>query len=444
MLRAASLLLAFLLPCFPCPTAAQDQPADAAELSRDLLYHPALRIEPFDGGLCFRAAQFTYEFVPASGQWTVRREANFRPSDLPREIKTWRDPGTGAEFRFAGSSTDDEGILEIRRAESPADQEPLARLVLWNRKELAAAWLEWSQRENRSLTEERFLRDLEVADPEVAAVAQEGSPLWLAIRYYAGEGVLGIGTLVRLDPATGETAVVQPPELATSSITHIVAAGGALWLGTWREGEDTIEPTAGLVRFDPATGEVKSFLRQPANRTGSIVTALYAAQDTLWVASDEGICRLALPAEDFHCWEIVPTVRVAATLPVSNRPGGPARRRLRPGRYEVRWANEAFLEVVTPDAMEGWIDLEELEEYAGRKFDARPFELANAYGGGAGVMRLLEKPEGDPLSAAQVYRAVLEEVGSPDEEDWQRVRAHVGWIRRQGLEVTPAIRPAGQ
>jgi hypothetical protein len=58
------------------------------------------------------------------------------------------------------------------------------------------------------------------------------------------------------------------------------------------------------------------------------------------------------------------------------------------------------------------------------------------------VMRLLEKPEADPLAAAQVYRAPLESLGSPTPQGWQRVRAQIGWIGRKDLDVAPVIQSA--
>jgi hypothetical protein len=279
------------------------------------------------------------------------------------------------------------------------------------------------------------------SEPEVCAVADDGAHLWLAVCYYGGEGSLGLGSVVRFDPRTNETKLFQPPQLATTSITHVAMAGGALWLGTQHFGEGHIQPTAGLVRFDPATGAVRSYATGSSPLLGSIVTALRGEGSTLWVASDEGICRIGVEGvpESWTCWRVAPVVRITAAVAVSNRPGGKPRRQLPPGTYEVRWANVAFLEVLTPDAMEGWLEADDLEDYMARHFDARGYELANTYGGGAGVMRLVEKPDGDPLSAAQVYRAPLELVGPPDSKGWQRVRARAGWIPRAGLAVQPSL-----
>lgn len=418
---------------FPASVPAQDQTGDAAVISGELLYHPALRIEAAGGALLFRAAQFTYRFDAASGEWRVTREKY--EVEQPK-VTRYRHAASGAEFRFEGESTDDEGFLEIFKGD---ETEPVARLELWNRARLAAAWIERWQRDDPKAGLEQLRDELEPSDPEVTGVADDGTHLWLAIRFYAGEGVLGMGTLVRLDPATGEAQTLQPALLRNSSLTHIAFANGALWLGTLHEGEGYIEPTVGLVRFDPATGQVKSYLGRAAGIIGHIVTAMHAAPDALWVATDAGICRIALPAESPECWRIIPKVTLAGSVPVANRPGGPPRGTLLAGSYEVRWANAASLEVLTPDTMEGWIETDDLREYRRREFDARAYDLGNTYGGGAGVMRLVDEPQGDLLRAAQVYRAAIVPVGEPDEDDWQRVRAHVGWIARGKLAVAPVL-----
>ena len=124
-------------PCLHCiPSAhAQQPPVDAAEISRELLYHPAQRIEATPGGWIFRAAQFTYRFDPASSRWEVAREKNFSAAEAGRTTTRYTSARLGTEYRFKGVGPDDEGILEIRRGEQP---EPLARLRLWERKQLAA------------------------------------------------------------------------------------------------------------------------------------------------------------------------------------------------------------------------------------------------------------------------------------------------------------------
>jgi len=421
---------------------AQQPPVDAGEISRDLLYHPARRVDATEQGLLLRAARFTYRFDRASGQWEVHREKNFAAAEATPAMKSYKSARLNAEYRFVARSTDDEATLEIRRGpEESSKAEHSAPLVLWKRKQLAAAWLTLLRQDASSLTVEQLARDLEVADPGVTDVTDDGSFLWLAIRHSAGEGELGIGTLVRFDLQTNEAKAYQPVALATSSVTHIVAAGGELWLGTLRFSEGTIYATKGLVRFNPHTGEVRSYLPESSPLIGRVVTALRAERDLLWVATDAGMCRIALPKEEWTCWRIAPTVRLAAPTPVSNRSGAPPGGRLPPGTYEVRWANAAFLEVITPDSIEGWMAADDLQDYARRNFESDPYELENPSAGGIAAMRLLENPGSDPLTGAQVHRAPLTRVGSPSSDGWQRVRAHVGWISRKDLEVVPVIEP---
>ncbi len=440
-LRFLLCFLCFL--CIPGELCPQQPPVDAAEVSRDMLYQPAYRIEMGAGGVVFRSEHFTYRFDAASSQWDVHGEKNFTASELPRAVRSYRHESSGTTYRFVAAESADEGILEIRPF-ADAEGEPLARVRLWTRQQLAGAWIDELRAESPRLTEPRLRDELEVAEPEVAAVAEDGGYLWLAIRYYAGEGFLGLGMIVRFDPKTNEARIYRSAELDTSSVTHMAAAAGKLWLGTMHEGEGFIGPAAGLVRFDPATEEFHAYRPGKSALVVSIVTALRAEQDFLWVATDAGMCRLALASESWQCWRMVPTVRLAAPVAVSNRPGGAPRGQLRAGTYEVRWATLGSFEVITPDAMEGWLEGDDFADYTRRQFDARAYELANTYGGGAGVMRLLEKPEGDPLTAAQVFRAPLARVGEPDEQGWLRVRARVGWIRRENLEIAMQIQPVAK
>lgn len=414
----------------------QPKAMDAAEIARDLIYHPALSVESVEGTVVFRARQFTYRLDLTSEQWQVAREDN-SSALLPQRLTRYTNARLNTEFRFTGDITDEEGVLTIQAS---GESEPI-RLILWNRQRLADAWLDKLQQESPGLSAEELVREIEPAEPEVAAVADDGQFLWLAIRHYAGEGWLGLGSVVRFNSQTHQAEVFQPRELATSSVTHIAASGGVLWLGTHRQGEGYVEATAGLVRFDPNSGETKSY-QAPASKpmTGHIVTGLAAADSTIWAATDEGFCRIA--GEAWNCWRIVPTVHTARPLPVSDYAGARPTRQLAPGSYELRWANVGFLEVVTPNSTEGWVEMDDLEDYRSRTFDTPAFELDNTRSGGAAVMRLLRTPEGNPLEAAQVYRAALEPVGPP-ENGWQRVRARVGWVTRVGLEVVPVITSAG-
>lgn len=418
---------------------AQQPPVDAADVSRELLYHPARAIESRGGAILFRGAEYTYTLDPATATWRVIQEKNTLPA--ARSLNSYRSERLGVEFRFKGESTDDEGILEIRAGPDP---EPIARLVLWNRTQLARAWAAILREEMPGRSESQWLTELEPAEPEVAAVVDDGARLWLAIFHYAGEGWYGLGTIVQFDPKDRQARAFQSPMIATSAVSHIVSAGGAFWLGTIRQGEGGVSPAAGLVRFDPANGDWKSYPPGKSPLAGNIITSFQADDKNLWVATDAGMCRVALPDQLWACWRIAPTVRVRTPVPVANRPGGKPGSNLPAGPYEVRWANTGFLEVLTPDWIEGWISTDDFGEYSKNDFDAAPYELGNPSAGGASAMRLVEKPGGDPLAGAVVYRANLERSpakagGPPAPSGWTRVRARIGWISRDGLVVTPEI-----
>ncbi len=424
--------------------APQDRPVDAAEIARNLLYQPARRIDVSSGTLLFRAAEFTYR-LDASGGWQVVREKNDVSAGL-RSGPHWKEftsARLGAAFRFTGMSTDNEAFLEIRRVgpDGPPS-EPAARIRLWDRKQLAAAWLDLARQDAASLTASEFEHDLEIGDPDISEVADDGAALWLAVRYGGGEGAYGIGSIVRFDPQTNGTRLYQPEELAESAVTHIAANGSVIWLGAERLIEGGVQPTVRLAQFRPEGKNLRSFPPGSAAMPGSIVTAIRAEAGMLWVATDAGICRSGSSEDAWTCWQILPMVRITAALQVTNRPGGTRRRPLPPGSYEVRWANAVYIEIVTPDALECWIANDDLEDSVKLRFQSDAFELGNESGGGATPMHLLDKPDGDPLTGALVYRAPLLPVSESTSGGWQRVSAHVGWLSRRNLEILPVIQPA--
>ncbi len=418
---------------------------DSSEISRDLLYHPARVIESSDSALLLRGARFTYRFDRGTHAWQVRAEDNSALLPPEAEVDEYESERLSALFQFFGETDGEEAVLEIHRSLNEAGFEVIARLPVWNRARLAEAWLDYFREDSPELTAAQLAEDLTVARPEVAAVADDGRFLWLAIRHYTGEGALGLGTVVRLDTTTNDTKIFQPAELGTSSITHVAAFADAIWLGAHLWGEGYTEPTAGLVRMSPKSGALESYRSgKTAGFAGHVVTALAIDAGALWVGTDEGICRLGTERSNWECWRIVPTVTLAGPVPVSDFPGGPATRRLPPGSYEVRWATAVALEVVTPNPVEGWARDEEVADFEARGFHSAAYELTNTYAGGAGVLRLLPTHVASPLEAAQVIRAPVERVGQPESDGWQRCRAGVGWISREGQDVVPQILPVSQ
>lgn len=441
----AAPLFARFVSRLPSPAPALQGFSDDSDISRELLYHPGQWIEFAGETVVVRASRFTYRFDRNTQRWDVLAENNQELLSPAEEIEEYESEQRDALFQFFGEVDGDEAVLEIHRSLAEGGFEIFARLRLWDRARLAEAWLAYFREDAPGLTAAELAEDLSVARPEVAAVADDGRYLWLAIRHYAGEGALGLGTVIRLDTTTGDTKVLQPAELRTSSVTHVVVFSGMVWLGTMRWSEGYQEPTAGLVRMHPETGAIVSYRSgKTPGFAGYLVTALAAIDSELWAGTDEGICRLKAGNTKWNCWRIVPSVTLADAVPVSDFPGGPPARQLPPGRYEIRWATAEFLEVITPDAAEGWARDEDVVNFEARKFYTAAHELTNTEEGGAGVLLLLPTPIASPLKAAQVIRAPAERIGRPDSDGWQRCRAHVGWISREGADVVPQISPVSE
>ncbi len=433
----ASLSLYFLV-SLP-PSLAQNPPADPAEISRDLLYLAPTQIQSDASGAVFSGPTFTYKFSATSG-WTVTRKSDpSDPDDRDRKKKLSFSLG-GADYALVGASDDDRATLELRHSGAV---EPVVTAVLWNREQLAAAWFPVLRRQKKGLTAATLREDLEVGDPLLYAAEVTGDSVWVAVGHSTGEGELGLGTVVRFDVKAKQARVFQPAELATCAVTHLVISGpDSLLLGTRRQDGGVHRPCAGLVRFHTSTQQVEKFASSGFGSplADSIITLL-AGKDWLWVATDKGICSGA-PDAAWNCWRIVPTVALKSAAQVTNKPGEKSGGELKPGEYEVLWANQNFLEIATKDSYDAWLAADDFAEAAARNFDTEPYKLLNV-ASGLSPIRPLAKPGGDPLEGALVYRAPLEKLPTPQgtPSGWVKIRARTGWIERGKLEVVPRLIP---
>jgi hypothetical protein len=416
----------------------QNQPTDAAEVSRDLLYLAPDHIEvgpsKDEPETLFAAGRFVYRYVERRG-WQAPASKDTSSQTAPERKAKRTVEFLGESYTLTPASDDDQATLTLSRA---GEAEPLVVAVLWSRDELADAWLPFLQRQRKGLTRASVLKDLEVGDAVITSVEAQGDSLWVALGHSVGEGELGLGSVVRYFPKTKQARVFHPAALATCDVTHLMAHGaGQILLGTRRQYEGTILPCAGVVSLDAASGQAQSV--GPFSR--GIVTAL-GATDRVWVATDSTICGGA-PEGAWQCARIVPRVRLAEETPASNLPGDEPSGKLAPGEYEVLWANAGFLEVVTKDSLDAWLAEDDYKELVGRHFDAEPYKLLNTSGGGPAAVRLLTKPGGDPLGGALVFRAPLEKIPTPQgtPPGWVRVRARIAWLDRGELEVLPALQP---
>ncbi|MBZ5703344.1 MAG: hypothetical protein LAN84_16035 [Acidobacteriia bacterium] len=450
-LFSVSLLLYFLtsLPL----SFAQNPPADAAEISRGLLYlAPAAVQLPPSGAppIIFSVQGFNYEFTPPSGWKVTPNEWVPEPEGSRESLKKRTFTLGGEEYTLTGSSDDDRAMLALYRAGAA---EPLATALLWNREQLVAAWLPLAQKQKKSLTAAALRQELEIADPLLYATELSGDSVWVAVGHSTGESEYGLGTVVRFDVKEGKAAVFQPAEIATCAVTHLLLlAPDSLLLGARRQDEGAIRPCAGpdksgagLLRFQPSTAKIEQ-LALPGTRPGNSVVTLLRGPDPLWVATDSGICKGAPPAASaisWTCWRFVPTIHVEEVLTLTNKPGEERGSDLPPGDYEVLWANAAFFEIATKDSYDAWLAADDFKELSARNFDTEPWKLLNT-AEGPGPIRPLAKPGGKALEEGTlVYRAPLEKLPAPQGSPagYVKVRIRAGWIPRAALEVVPQIVP---
>jgi hypothetical protein len=429
----------------------QNHPADAAEVSRDLLFLAPTRIEPRPSTpwsetlpqLQFLAERFEYIYAGTAdarlqsgakdfgAEWIIQPVKNTAAAALRKVSFTL----AGEKYTLRGRSDDDHAVLDLFRGGSA---EPFITAVVWNREQLAAPWLPVLRRRNKDLTAAALQKDLEVGDPILSAIEPAGDSLWVAVGHSSGEGELGLGTVVRFDIKAEIAAVFQPAELATCDVTQVSLSGpDALLLGTRRQYDNAIQPCAGLVRFHPSNRRLEKIAPASTPLENSIITALWKS----WVATDKGICS-GQSSDRWKCWRIVPTVTLKAGAQITNKPGEKSGSEVKPGEYEVLWANQAFLEIATKDSYDAWLAADDFAEAAARNFDTEPYKLLNTSNGFSPI-RPLVKPGGEALEGTLVYRAPLEKLPAPQgaPAGWVKVRIHAGWIARGDLEVIPKLIP---
>lgn len=431
---------------------AQDAPLDSSEISRDLLYLAPSRAERRVAGDVISTAYVgtRFEYMPSSEtEWFIK-PASGKTGEPAEKKRVTEVEG----FELVSASDDDRATLALRKK---GTSEALATATLWDRDQLVEAWLPQLRKEKRNLTADGLRQDLEIADPEVRSITRlpmlnksaGDSPIFVAVGQSTGEMELGLATIVKFEPDTHMVAVYHPGGQLTCEVSTIGVSvqpqdsKAILWFGTRRLNEGAIAPCSGLSRLDPQTRGVVAAggVRNPP--IGSIVTTMVPGVfGTIDVVSDAGICRLVDRSEDrWKCWRFVPTVTLTDAAPVANRPGDKPYGQLKTGDYEVLWANQNYLEVATPDSFDAWLAADDFAEAAAHNFDVEPYKLLNTTSGGPTPIRPLAKPQGEPLNGALVYRAPLEKLSTPSgtPAGWVRVRARVGWIAREKLELVPKL-----
>jgi HEAT repeats len=398
-------------------------------------------------GVTLEARGSFYHFDSTGARWSVANDTTIadrggRTSqgfalEFPRTgepVAVYFDSLRGSTYHFTFACAGDSARLLVGRVEGDSIAS-VASAGVWSSEDVRRAYSD-----DPELAQAK--RICEMSLPGIRDVFDDGTNLWLSTGFYAGEGGMGIGALIRCEPARGLVTSFVLPEVATTSISRLVATRQRIWFGTRHDGECWTGPAKGLVCLDAENGRARFLTPESSPIVGRLVTALRLVGDALWIATDEGICRVALPEETWRCWRIVPVIALDERTPVSDRPGGRPRRWLPAGVHEVRWAKPGYFLVVTADSMEGWMETEWVDEFRRRDFEKDAWYMQNTYMGGPIPMSLRDRPDDDAETSAQAYRTVLESVAdSGGSSGWTRVRAHTGWIDRASRRVEIVLSP---
>lgn len=152
--------------------------------------------------------------------------------------------------------------------------------------------------------------------PKITGAQIHGDRLWWSIAFEQGEGNNGIATLVGYNPKIDKFALIQPPEISSEQITDLVITGKAnqptFWMGTNISGEgNPYLPASGLVAYranleTTQPGTIKSYNVHNSPLVGAIPDKLRLENDTLWVGTGNGVCKLQWQAVDnpqsWLCW----------------------------------------------------------------------------------------------------------------------------------------------
>ncbi len=439
MIRAKSIaLLALSSACMTSLTMAEEAPWNrhdwgSLESSR-ALYRPAMRIHIKEGEINFLASELRYAFDSQTGVWEVTPSGTQEPY-----FEGWgMVAGANEVATPSGKLTVSQigpGELAMNWLACSPTSGPVR---LWTAADIGRVWLKDMQQRMRPRpkTAEDLVKWITVSEPQVMAWEEDHQSLWLGIGFYAGEGSLGIGTVVQLEKAACRFNIHQPPSLGTSSIMHMKLWKGDLWLATGHFAESGWGTKMGLVRFDPRSAQVESFPKvNPL--ADAFVTAMAREKSTLWIATPGRFFALNMDTRGLRSWRIVPRLELKTPRAVSSRPGGLERSKLRAGNYEVRWLGPNFVEVPTPDCETGYVEKGWLPDPRMKGTADLDEIAASTKWGNPSSLRLYQTPvdlRARPTPQGWFLRVPVVGIGSPKDE-WQRARVCAGWVEARPEDV---------
>jgi hypothetical protein len=144
--------------------------------------------------------------------------------------------------------------------------------------------------------------------PRITAAVEYGDRLFFSVAFEQGEGFSGIATIVSYNPEDNQFTLIQPQEIRRQQITDLAIAGEpdnpVFWLGTQISGEgNPYLPGMGLVSYRPnganlQSGDINYYNVNNSPIVGAVPNKLNLENDTLWVATGNGICQVKWQAAE--------------------------------------------------------------------------------------------------------------------------------------------------
>ncbi|NEZ55517.1 hypothetical protein [Adonisia turfae] len=300
--------------CDPMESQVPLQAATEVDLPFERFDFRPTEVEATESTLIFRGRRYGFTFCKRDRTWGVEALEVAPPveEDYAEYFESLGDPdyetiasqeqSYQARVRLDASWVEGSETLEndleqvIFELIKPGDSEPTAQVLYTNtdiiERELGAT----------------------AGVPTITQTLVTDDALWWSIGFEQGEGASGIATVVQYQLDQDEIVLWQPSELGNAQITDLALTTAddeaTLWLGTQYSGEgNPFLPAKGLVAFRPADNTVKTYTVENSPLIGAIPTRLWAEEETLWVATANGVCEIDWTAIDTNdswaCWRFI-------------------------------------------------------------------------------------------------------------------------------------------
>jgi hypothetical protein len=131
---------------------------------------------------------------------------------------------------------------------------------------------------------------VQLINQEVGPCVRVGEIAWFIVRFYGGEGEIGLGGIGRYDIEKQELEIRRPPELFQQTAQYLVHHGDYLWFDTFFPGETVMKLDGiGLVRYSWERDELEDFVDSKNGPCGANINGLIWREPKLWVPNDLGV-----------------------------------------------------------------------------------------------------------------------------------------------------------